>query len=109
MCFAAFGTVALTSGVVIGRLARADGRSFPIGVWPAILLGMLALVTGLLLSVLHFPVEDDLTDMGPPGWYDDPYSDGHLRHWDGRQWTERRAQKLPLSQSEPPTFSAQDP
>lgn len=30
----------------------------------------------------------------PAGWYHDPQDPGHMRYWDGRQWTDHRAPKL---------------
>jgi Protein of unknown function (DUF2510) len=34
--------------------------------------------------------ESEARPSPPPGWYADPYLDGHLRWWDGTDWTEDR-------------------
>jgi hypothetical protein len=44
---------------------------------------------------------DEPTPITPPGWYDDGH--GHLRWWDGSQWTEHTA---PLASQAAPAASA---
>jgi uncharacterized RDD family membrane protein YckC len=40
----------------------------------------------------------------PPGWYLDPDGSGHLRYFDGQDWTEHRAPSTPPAQWSPPPW-----